>query len=176
MSLHNTLLGFIAIALFIVGCNEPGQQSRSIQPVAFHSADECHICGMMITRFPGPKGEVIEVENQRVRKFCSTAEMLSWWIQPEHRHKNMRLFVHDMSKSEWDMPDDAHLIDASEAFFVPAPEMPAAMGTTLASFSDRQMAEQFALEQQSEVMQLNQLKGWLETQEPVGAMPSHDHH
>lgn len=163
------------LLLALSGCDTSVPQQQSVTPVAFHDDDECHVCGMTITRFPGPKGQAMGGQMQGVRKFCSSAEMLGWYLQPEHRHAGLTLYVHDMAKSRWDMPDDAHLVDASQAFFVPAPDLPSAMGMTLASFADKQAAQDFAEQHNSQVMDLNQAEALLKARQD-GSETHHGHH
>ena len=166
-------LACLLMTLSLLGCEGQRQQEQVLQPVAFHSGDECHVCGMAITRFPGPKGEALGGQPQGVKKFCSAAEMLSWYRQPENRQANFSLYVHDMGKSEWDMPDDAHLIDAKVAFYVPAPTLPGAMGMPLASYADRQAAQAFATQHKTQVLTLEQAGDFLEQQQHAG---HHGHH
>ncbi len=106
----------MALLLALAGCNDVDSNPHVYDPVAFHSGDECHICGMAITGFPGPKGEA--VAKQGAMKFCSTAEMFGWWLQPENREQDVTLYVHDMARSTWEKPDDDALIDARQAFYV----------------------------------------------------------
>ena len=136
------LAGFFALA----GCSEPTTQSTIEKPAAVHmeGGDECHVCGMAITGFPGPKGEVITEKQQQVHKFCSTKDMFSWVLQPENIKRDHTLYVHDMAQSEWDSPVDTALIDAREAFYVIGSERKGAMGPTLASFADSSVADDFA--------------------------------
>lgn len=162
-----------AVALLLGGCGDKAAQNVAMQPMAFHSDDECHVCGMVITRFPGAKGQALDAKAQQVRKFCSAAEMLSWWMQPENRQANLTLYVHDMGKSQWDKPDDAHLILAEQAFYVPAPDLPGAMGLSLGSFSDKQAAQQFADEQDSEVLTLEEM---IATLSAAPGTAHHGHH
>jgi len=129
------------VCLALAGCDKP-EQATQYPPVAFHRSDECHVCGMIISEFPGPKGEV--VDRSGVKKFCSTAEMLGWWLQPENHHGDARLYVHDMGRSAWNAPDDAYLIDATTAFYVVGSHLKGSMGVVLASFSDQQTAEKMA--------------------------------
>src|SRR5690606_6143545 len=91
-SIHILIAAFIFQGL--IACSDTKPDRRTLEPVAFHDSDECHVCGMVITRFPGPKGQV--VEQTETRKFCSTAEMLGWWLQPENQHLRAELYVHDM--------------------------------------------------------------------------------
>lgn len=144
---YNFHLGFLLVLLFglsLAGCGDDEQTQVSYDPVAFHGDDECHICGMIIADFPGPKGQAVERDG--VRKFCSTAEMFSWWLQPENRILDARLYVHDMGRSHWDQLDDEHLIDATQAWYVSGTPLKGAMGASLASFADRSAAEELAAE------------------------------
>lgn len=139
-----TLLALL-IGLGLLACNEPEAVQQNLAPVAFHDSDECHVCGMIITDFPGPKGQA--VDKSAVKKFCSAAEMLGWWLQPENRIGAAKLYVHDMGRSEWLKPDDSHLIDASSAFYVVGlgeSGLQGAMGAVLASFADEQAARKLA--------------------------------
>lgn len=135
----------LLFGLFLAACGEPVEQKQNLGPVAFHSSDECHVCGMIITDFPGPKGEA--VDGASVKKFCSAAEMLGWWLQPENRIGAARLYVHDMGRGEWLKPDDSHLIDATKAFYVVDlgdSGLKGAMGAVIASFGDQQAAKKLA--------------------------------
>ncbi len=131
-----------ALMLGLAACNEAEQSEQLLEPVAFHSSDECHVCGMVISDFPGPKGQA--VEKGGVRKFCSTAEMLGWWLQPENRMLNAKLYVHDMGRSTWENPDDQYLIDATSAYYVAGTSLKGAMGVVLATFSDESAAKSLA--------------------------------
>lgn len=144
---YNLNLRLVLVMLFgllLAGCSDKEEARVSYDPVAFHADDECHVCGMIVADFPGPKGQA--VERNGVRKFCSTAEMLSWWLQPENNILQAKLYVHDMGRSQWDQPEDEHLIDATQAWFVTGTPLQGAMGASLASFADRQAAEALAAE------------------------------
>jgi len=112
-------------------------------PVHFSSGDECHVCGMVITRFPGPKGEAITGKEQQVLRFCSTRDMFAWALQPENAGRNHTLYVHDMAQTEWEHADDTALGDARKAFYVVGSERQGAKGPTLASFASREAAHAF---------------------------------
>jgi copper chaperone NosL len=142
--LFKTLLTLV-IGLGLLACNEPEIEQKNLGPVAFHDSDECHVCGMIITDFPGPKGQALS--KSATKKFCSAAEMLGWWLQPENRIGDAKLYVHDMGRSEWLKPDDSHLIDATQAFYVLGlgeSGLQGAMGAVLASFADEQAARKLA--------------------------------
>ncbi|MCQ4322999.1 nitrous oxide reductase accessory protein NosL [Stutzerimonas stutzeri] len=144
-----------AMVLGLAGCNEAEQSEQLLEPVAFHSSDECHVCGMVISDFPGPKGQA--VEKGRVRKFCSTAEMLGWWLQPENRMLNAKLYVHDMGRSTWEQPDDKFLIDATSAYYVAGTHLKGAMGAVLATFAKEEDAQRLAAEQDGRVLRFDDI-------------------
>ncbi|MCJ8168142.1 nitrous oxide reductase accessory protein NosL [Pseudomonas sp. A3.4] len=133
----------MAAALLLSGCEQASTEVAKAEPVAFHTGDECHVCGMAITDFPGPKGEALHPKTP-VKKFCSSAELLGWWLQPENQTQPYSLFVHDMARGDWQHPDDRHLIDAKTAYYVVAPSMPGAMGVTIATFAEQADAQQLA--------------------------------
>jgi copper chaperone NosL len=149
----------LAFALALGACSESEEVSGAKPgPVHFESGDECHVCGMAITRFPGPKGEAIAGRQEQVRKFCSTRDMFSWVLQPENVNRDYVLYVHDMAQTDWEQPDDTSLIDAREAWFVVGSERSGAMGPTLASFADQSDAEAFAGEHGGEILAFSEVR------------------
>ncbi|WP_071870251.1 nitrous oxide reductase accessory protein NosL [Atopomonas hussainii] len=143
----------LAATVGLAGCEQQTTEALKAEPVAFHKGDECHVCGMAITDFPGPKGQAVLGQGQ-AKKFCSTAELIGWYLQPENQTQKPALFVHDMGRSDWHHPDDRHLINAQDAYFVVAPSLPGAMGVTLASFADAEQAQTLANKEQGEVLRL----------------------
>ncbi len=149
-----TLLALL-LAVGLAGCGEKEEVRQALDPVAFHDADECHVCGMIISDFAGPKGQAVEKDG--VRKFCSTAELLGWWLQPENRMRDAKLYVHDMGRSVWEKPDDNHLIDATSAYYVVGTSLKAAMGASLASFSEEQAAMRMAEKHGGRVLRFEEI-------------------
>ena len=134
----------LGVMLFLVACGESdslAEQSR--QPVVYERADECHLCGMVITRFEGPKAQLYEREVQKVRKFCSTRDMFAYLLQPENSHRITDVYVHNMAQAPWANPDDSFMIDAREAWYVINHRQGGAMGPTLASFKQETDAANF---------------------------------
>ena len=144
------VLSIALLSLGLAACGGEEKVAKTFDPVAFHPDDECHVCGMIIEEYPGPKGQA--VTDKQARKFCSVAEMFGWYLQPENQHQNFTLYVHDMQHGSWDEPSNEHLIDAKQAYFVVANTLQGAMGAALASFADEQAAQQFAAEQGSQVL------------------------
>ena len=143
----------LAATVGLAGCEQQTTEALKAEPVAFHQGDECHVCGMAITDFPGPKGQAVLGQGQ-AKKFCSTAELIGWYLQPENQTQKPALFVHDMGRSDWHHPDDRHLINAQDAYFVVAPSLPGAMGVTLASFADAEQAQILANKEHGDVLRI----------------------
>ncbi|MDL0431379.1 nitrous oxide reductase accessory protein NosL [Marinobacter sp. TBZ242] len=178
----------VVLAVFLAGCSESQEQvTEKPDPVHIESGDECHVCGMAITRFPGPKGEAITAREQQVNKFCSTRDMFSWALQPENAKREHTLYVHDMAQTDWEHPDDTALIDAREAFFVVGSKRTGAMGPTLASFAAEEAAREFAMNYGGQVLSYNnvtmdhlnvggpsgEMDGMPEMHEPEGSETEH---
>ncbi|GAA5142402.1 nitrous oxide reductase accessory protein NosL [Thalassotalea piscium] len=150
-TLRKSLILFLC-ALTLISCSERNANEQTIhQAAAIEAADECHLCGMMIMEFPGPKGElfkkgITEAEGKKVHKFCSTRDMFSFYLEPENKRNVTTILVHDMSKSPWNAPNDEYFIDARKAWFVAGSSKTGAMGATLASFSMQSDAQEFANE------------------------------
>lgn len=145
---HGRWFGMTILLLWLAGCSPSGGgPAGAHEPVHFESGDECHVCGMAIQRFSGPKGQAIGSngdEAEVVSKFCSTRDLFAWVLQPENIHRNLTLYVHDMAQTDWENPADTALIDARDAFYVVDSSRQGAMGPSLASFASQQKAENFA--------------------------------
>jgi len=166
------LPALLVFAVFLTGCSgEDEKVADKPAPVHIEDGDECHVCGMAITRFPGPKGEVITETEQAVYKFCSTRDMFSWVLQPENVKRKHTLYVHDMSQTEWASPDDAAMIDARKAFYVVGSGRKGAMGPTLASFATESAANELVMDQGGEVLKFEAVTlEHLNTEMPTGGM------
>jgi len=143
--------------LLISSCGESKQQQMIHQAVKIETSDECHLCGMMISEFSGPKGEIYRKEEGTVKKFCSTRDMFSYYLDPENKRNVSQLLVHDMSKMPWDKLNDDFFIDAKTAWFVAGSSKTGAMGKTLASFSKKEDATAFAKEYGGKVINFKQI-------------------
>lgn len=130
------------LTLGLIACSQEEATQANIEPFEFRHGDECIICGMLILEWPGPKGQSINKHSGEKLKFCSTTDLFSWWLQPENRTLQAQIYVHDMTESGWNKPDDGHLIDAREAWYVVGSDMIGAMGPTLVSFGTEAAAQQ----------------------------------
>lgn len=140
------------------GCGEEEDKIAMVQQaVAIESGDECHLCGMIITNFPGPKGQLYSRSEQGSKKFCSTRDMFAFIVDPENQHNIQQAFVHDMAVTPWDHPDEETYIDAKQAFYVIGHGKKGAMGPTLASFSKREDAEAFTRVEGGQVLTFDEI-------------------
>lgn len=149
------LLG--VLTMFLAACSEEVKVEVNTDPVAFHSGDECHVCGMLITEWPGAKGQSINKQNGQTQKFCSTVDMFSWLLQPENKTLQAKIYVHDMAKTHWDHPEDEHLTDATTAWYVVGSDLQGAMGPSMASYSDREAAEKLAQQRGGRVLAYSEI-------------------
>lgn len=137
----------LTVVLLLVGCGQPDSPNHAATPpVAIEPGDECHVCGMIIGQFPGPKGEVYVRGADAPLKYCSTRDLFSELLQPEMRGAARKIYVHDMGATDWQHPSDAEFIDARSAWYVAGHELRGAMGPTLAAFARHEDAERFASE------------------------------
>ena len=150
---------FIVVLLssFLFACGASEEARVKHDPVAFETSDECHVCGMAITRFEGPKGQAYETRSKQIKKFCSTNELIFWYLQPENKNNVAELYVHDMTKTSWEKPEDSQLIAARDAFFVINSDMHGSMGQTLASFLSANDAALFSKNHGGQVVTFNAL-------------------
>lgn len=142
------LMTGLVFSFFLHGCSEtPSESTEVFKAVHIDDTDECHLCGMVINQFPGPKGQLFEKNRQSVRNFCSTNDLFAYLLQPENKHQIARALVHDMTASAWNDTRETALIDVKDAWYVGGHKLPGAMGPTLASFKEKAAAQAF-IEQQ----------------------------
>jgi len=138
-------------------CSETKVESAAVTAITIERSDECHLCGMIIEGFPGPKGGVTHKTDNIARKFCSTRDMFAYYLDPEHKRNVKQLLVHDMSQVPWETPSDDLFIDARSAWYVSGSSKSGAMGTTLASFAKQSDAFAFSSEFGGEVLNFEQV-------------------
>jgi len=140
------------------GCGEEDKKAAMVQQaVAIESSDECHLCGMIITNYPGPKGQLYSRGIKGNMKFCSTRDMFAFVVDPENQHNIQQAFVHDMAVTPWGHPEEDTYIDAKKAFYVIGHGKKGAMGPTLASFAKKADADAFAASQGGRVLTFEEI-------------------
>ena len=143
--------------LILQACMDDKAQAMVQQVVAIEKSDQCHLCGMTISKFPGPKGQLYSRGISGNMKFCSTRDMFAFILDPENQHNIQQSFVHDMAVTPWGHPEEDTYTDAKLAFYVVGHSKKGAMGPTLASFSKRQDAAAFAASKGGEVLNFEQI-------------------
>ena len=104
----------LSLAILLMACVEKKSEIFEALPIA--SGDECHVCGMLINRLPGPKGQAM-FDHKHV-KFCSTRDLVSFYNDEENTHRVSQIFVHDMAKNDWHKPNPSQFIDGRKAWYV----------------------------------------------------------
>jgi len=153
----SSLVTGLMVLLILAGCINDKQQTMVQKVVAIESGEECHLCGMIITHYPGPKGQLFSKGIVGNLKFCSTRDMFAFILDPENRHNIQEAFVHDMAVSPWDHPDEKTYVDARKAWYVIGHSKRGSMGATLASFARQQDAQSFAELEGGEVLDFDQV-------------------
>ncbi len=146
-------LVFLISFVILAACQEAPQEDFS--PLAITSGDECHVCGMLITRLPGPKAQGI-FDKQPI-KFCSTRDMMSFYEDEENTHRVSQLFTQDMAVNDWAKPSVSQFIDAKTAWYVEGSSQTGGMGPTFASFANQADAQEFSDQYGGQVKKFTQL-------------------
>jgi len=139
-------LSLLLLAPLLLGCNKGQVLDNQYKAEMIHEHDRCHLCGMVITQHPGPKGQVHLKAEKMVPKFCSSRDMFNFALQPENKRQIAYMMVHDIASTNWEQPDDGAFIDAASAFYVYGTSKKAVMGSAVAPFSTKAAAEAFAKE------------------------------
>ncbi|HXH03462.1 MAG TPA: nitrous oxide reductase accessory protein NosL [Candidatus Competibacteraceae bacterium] len=147
--------GFALLGL--TGCERPETAGAALQPVPIEADDACALCGMPISEFPGPKGELILQGASQVLKFCSTRDLFAYMLQPDIAPSIRAIYVHDMAATAWDKPATEAFVDARQAWYVAGHPLPGAMGPTLASFKERPAAEAFSQRHRGRLLSFQQV-------------------
>ncbi|CAM3481646.1 nitrous oxide reductase accessory protein NosL [Halomonas lysinitropha] len=136
------LLIALLASLLLTGCSESEPETLAAA-VPIEDGDSCHVCGMLIEQFPGPKGEAFLDSQGEALKFCSTMDLFTFLKQPENETRLSHAYVHDIGVTTWGEPSDEAFIRAEEAWYVVGHDQPGAMGHTLASFAEQADAQAF---------------------------------
>lgn len=140
------LAGGFAVLLMaggITGCDDHAT-ARQV-PVPIEMNDTCAVCGMYITKYPGPRAEAYVQGMGAPLKFGSTRDFFAYVLQPENQVELQSLFVQDTAKIDWRHPPDTpeSFINARRAYYVVFQPLTGAMGPTLAPFNHKAAAARF---------------------------------
>lgn len=150
---------FLAVGLTtLTGCSEKLKHEEVVRhAIAIERGEECHLCGMVIEKFPGPKGQLYQRGTEKTRKFCSTRDMFAYLLDPEYQHQIQQAYVHNMAVTPWGKPKENTYIDAKVAWYVIGHTRKGAMGPTLATFKLESDAKSFAIKFGGNLYSFNEL-------------------
>lgn len=129
--------------LGLAGCGQDSASSAQAQtPAEIQPQSSCSLDGMLLSDYPGPKGQIRFAQVDEVQWFCDTIELLSTLVAPEQVRAVLSAFVQDMAKADWEQPR-GHWIDARQAVYVLGSRRKGSMGPTAASFASEADAKAF---------------------------------
>lgn len=149
----------LAMAGFLTACGDKQEDSQpsSLSSLHITQQDECHLCGMLIKGFPGPKGAIQIDSATALRKFCSSNDLFAYLLQPENVQLKKQAYVHDMANADWHTPDDEAFVQVEEAWYVIEHKLKGAMGPTIASFGKQEAAENFVQNHQGKIIRFQDI-------------------
>ena len=163
-----SVVPLLVSALLLAGCGK-SYQAKDQPPVPIKPGDQCAVCGMYITEYPGPRGEAYIQGRSTPLKFGSTRDFFAYVLQPEDKPLLQTLYVQDTAAIDWKHPK-GHWIDARKAWYVPESALPGAMGPTLASFRNKADAEKFAQRYNAKVLRYGDVTIQMITSMPAPKM------
>lgn len=143
---------FVAL-LGLTACGQTEQAPPMPQEIA--QGTSCTLDGMLLADFPGPKAQIHYAQGA-TEFFCDTVEMFSIYLRPEQQKKIRALYVQDMGKTDWNVPQ-GHWIDAKTAVYVQGSKLRGSMGPTFASFADEGAAKAFIEKNGGKLLHFNQI-------------------
>lgn len=152
------LCGCAALAAAgLTGCNRQDDNGDAVKPHEIAAQSSCSLDGMLLSDYPGPKGQVIYKGDSQVNWFCDSVELLSTLLKPEQVRPVLAAHVQDMAKADWDKPV-GHWINARQAVYVLGSKRHGSMGPTAASFADEAAAKAFAAQWGGRVLRYAEIK------------------
>jgi len=149
----------LALSFNLIACGENQQAPEQTRISSMHitDQDECHLCGMLIKGFPGPKGGIQGIKNSTMKKFCSNNDLFAYLLQPENTQLKSQAYVHDMAQADWQQPNDEAFVQAQAAWYVIEHQLTGAMGPTIASFASQKAAENFVQAHQGRIIRFEDI-------------------
>ena len=138
-------------------CSDKSANARSLAPVEIDGASSCALDGMLLADYGGPKAQIHYGDDKAPVFLCDTLEMFHQLLRPEVVRQVLAVYVQDMGRADWDMPQ-GHWIAAGSAWYVRGSRRKGSMGPTLASFAQQAEAQKFAAEHGGTVLAYAQIK------------------
>jgi copper chaperone NosL len=145
------------VIILAVLCTASCAREAAERPAAieFNRSHACSACGMIIVDFPGAKGQ-IHYENSRMDAFCSTLDMLTFYLQPDRPKNIAAIYVNDMARADWEHPK-GYWTDAAKAFFIYGGDIMGPMGEAMVPFAQKKDAEDYIKKHGGRIVMLEQV-------------------
>lgn len=163
-----------------VGCGEEETATPEAQNITRDAVG--YFCNMIVADHLGPKGQVFLKSRPDPLWFSSVRDAIAFTLLPGEPKDVAAVYVSDMARASWDVPEPDTWIDARAAWYVIDSLRMGGMGAPEAvPFSDQAAAQGFAVEFGGAVMAFDDIPdgfilGGVETpgdMEPHD-MPGHD--
>jgi nitrous oxide reductase accessory protein NosL len=150
-----------------------GDGGTAPEPATLTDEDSCDVCGMVITKHPGPDAEIFYPDRRpndhdNPAHFCSTWEAFQFdFARRDEGWERSAFYVTDYSSVDYELlseggeslisshPEAEAFVAAEEVTFVVGSEVKGSMGRDLIGFSERADAESFLSEHGGELAELD---------------------
>lgn len=150
--------GLVALGtLALTGCGRSPDDSGPVAAADFDNAASCALDGMLLSEYPGPKGQMRVNGQAQPEWYCDTLELLNAMLRPEQVRQLQGAWVQDMARADWERPR-GHWIDARSAHYVLGSRRKGSMGATAASFADAAAAAAFVQQHGGRAVAFAELK------------------
>lgn len=156
---RRTLLRFAGLAALsfaggLSGCDSGGGQARG--PAEIGPGSACHLDGMLLAEYPGPKGQILVTGLAEPMFFCDTMELFNIVLAGEQVLRIEAIYVQDMGQAGWEEPR-GHWFDARKGWYVIGSKRHGSMGPTIASFAQETDAQRHAADYGGKVLKYGQI-------------------
>ncbi len=134
----------VVLMMVVAGCTSSGDRNRP--PQIRYGEDPCDECYMLITEERFAAAYV--TEDGRARRFDDIGCMLVFLRK--HPEPTARFWVVDYQTHMW--------IDATQAYYVRAPELKSPMGYGLVAVNNREVAQDIARQHRGEIFDFQALQ------------------
>jgi copper chaperone NosL len=146
----------LVLPLWLAGCDS-ANTAKSLAPLEIDASTTCELDGMLLSDYPGPKGQIFYSGQDKPQFFCDSVELLHTLLLPEQVKAVGAAYVQDMGKADWDKPQ-GNWIDAKTALYVLGGKRHGSMGPTIASFAVDADAQAFAKQWGGKVVRFADIK------------------
>lgn len=140
-----------ALVLVLAACEQ--EERSEIPPPEELTRDAVgYYCSMIVVDHQGPKGQVFLTDRAGPIWFTSVRDTLAFTMLPEEPKNISAIYVSDMGRASWNVPETGTWIDARTAWYVIGSDKVGGMGAPEpVPFGDKEAAQSFALGHGGEV-------------------------